>query len=351
MLPHVSVRSVKLPDDWDKPIPDALWPETLLSAIRHDIGALTSPRVIETLNQWREDLSSPDRATQREARRRLRAAGEAMLGTPQLPDDPVSQDNSDIFTVEAFPKPPPTRALPKQPEPRHSKSRVSFISPAFAENEPPTTHIPLPAIGVDDAPHVADSEGTVDAMPPEARAARATENDKPTTHLPWPEGEPPAVSHPAVSQKDPVARHRPVAKPATERPSVRPTSRPRPRAAMHHVRSLYSVLMPFAEELIPLAFERRSRRFWARWREVAGDHGVRRAFIESLLRTSTDAKGMVCDLIAEVHSVDRDSVAQLVDRMDGSKQPSVLPVAEAGRARNSLVGAQVKVPGLSRGER
>ena len=91
----------------------------------------------------------------------------------------------------------------------------------------------------------------------------------------------------------------------------------RPRAAMHHVRSLYGVLMPFMEELVPLSYERRSRRFWARWREVAGDRGgVRRSFVEELLQTAEDARTLACELISEIQTVDLESVYALVDRLE-----------------------------------
>lgn len=125
-------------------------------------------------------------------------------------------------------------------------------------------------------------------------------------------------------------------------------SSPRPRAAMHHVRSLYAVLTPLAGELIPLQYERRSRRFWARWREVAGDRGVRRDFIEDLLRSANDVRTLVCELIAEVQTVDVRSVYALVDKM---KQDQELaegdPVGTPDRQRGPLVGASVRVEGVA----
>lgn len=129
--------------------------------------------------------------------------------------------------------------------------------------------------------------------------------------------------------------------------SRRAHSSPRPRAAMHHVRALYAVLTPLAGELIPLQYERRSRRFWARWREVAGDRGVRRDFIEDLLRSANDVRTLVCELIAEVQTVDVRSVYALVDKM---KQTGELeeadPVGTPDRQRGPLVGASVRVEGV-----
>ena len=521
--PGVSVRSGKLPEDWDKPIPEALWPETLLSAIRHDIGALASPRVIATLLEWRTNLVTGDAAQQREARRRLRAAGEALQGTPEILDDPVTQDTSDLFTVEAFPKPPPTTHLRARPKPSSSKrpkddrlikptdhpasldkapssasenpanspvdsppepirepagkasltqaggwgptdaepvkakakatkrpkttlpsqtpepgepnaapranvggravpdrdpltiepdatprandakaapraggpalpDRDPVISPAFAEdNEPPTTHIPLSVLAeldaaksADEADDAPDEAGTVDGVPASKLSSEAGTIDgvpasqvraadvaaeKPTAHIPLPNDSgprlPPAraisnlpanekavLEHISVPPEPEQIPSRLAPKPGVlrRRPGRPPSTVRRPRASMHHVRSLYTALMPFAEELVPLAFERRSRRFWARWREVAGDHGVRRHFVEDLLRTATDAKAMVCELIGEVHSVDPESVSELIDRLRNSMPSSAAPAPSGPRRKSALVGASVKAR-LSNDER
>ncbi len=125
------------------------------------------------------------------------------------------------------------------------------------------------------------------------------------------------------------------------------TAPPKPRAAMHHVRALYGLLVPFASELIPLPYERRSRRFWARWREVAGDRGVRREFIEDLLRDAKDTRQLVCALISEVQSVDLKSVHRLVEKLESSGDVAIeaQPVV-SDRTRGPLVGASVRVEGV-----
>ena len=410
----MSRRAGKLPEHWDKPIPEALWPETLLTAVRHDLGALTSERVQQTLQKWRESLSSIDPSAQREARRRLLAVGNALLGTPDLPGDPVADDRhdpaSDAFTVDAFPTPKarsgrrtgqamaaasarapaaasgrpapdaPGRAAaagrvaPVQPSaPAAPDHRVAARAPAkssdlaldaparakpsdgparpapaevsaaafFEESEPPTTHVPLPSSPAEGllTADIAAELGTIDGVPPPTRAPRAADEgtEKPTAHIAlpgdppaWEVSESPARAISAVTPAKQVARRRSV--------RGRGPSNVRPRAAMHHVKALHAVLMPFAEELVPLGFERRSRRFWARWREVAGDHGVRRPFVEDLLRTASDARTMVCELIAEVHSVDPASVAALVDQI--ARKPSrERSVRRRSHARGVLVQA------------
>lgn len=129
----------------------------------------------------------------------------------------------------------------------------------------------------------------------------------------------------------------------------------RPRAAMQQVRALYAVVSPLCEELIPLSVERRSRRFWARWREVAGDRGVRREFVEDLLQSAHDVRTLACELIAEVQTVDVKSVYALVDRIDhggvekanvSGAIAAVKPVVPPERQRGPLVGASVRVEGV-----
>lgn len=147
-----------------------------------------------------------------------------------------------------------------------------------------------------------------------------------------------------VVEPAPDSRSMPKAGVIRRRPrEVRPTSAPRPRAAMHHVRAMYGALWSFAEELVPLSYERRSRRFWARWREVAGDRGVRRDFVEDLLRTAADTRTLVCELIGEAHQVDVRSVYTLVDKLvaEGPVVSAVSPEGD-GPTRIPLVGASVR---------
>lgn len=383
--PDVSSRSGHLAEDWDKPIPEGQWAEVLVSAIRADLAALRSPRVIKTLRDWRAALTNDDPATQREARRRLLAVGEALIGGPELPGG-RTVDGSDDFTVDAFHRPRPATHSEDISEPTHARwsnvpmSRAPLISPAFdQDNEPPTAHIALPSPPppsapppppLDDAGH---EEGTLDGViPGEPDLILAHQHEKPTTHIPLPadldlggpepkvEAVPPAraISKLAAEEGMALEGHAGPEEPEKEdlsspsrlapKPGIirrrsgrNSASSRRPRAAMHHVRSLYNVLMPFAEELIPLAFERRSRRFWARWREVAGEHGVRRPFVEELLRTATDPQVMVAELIAEIHSVDPGSVSALIDRLEA---PGPASDPRPVRPRSALVGEPVRAP-------
>ena len=143
----VSNRTGKLPGDWDKPIPDALWPETLISAVRHDVRALASPRVLATLRQWQAALTTGELATQREAQRRLRAVGDALFGVASLPNDPVA-DASESFTVDAFQRPTPANPagsgadgieLPDELDATDARFEQPELEPTA--NIPPTGHV------------------------------------------------------------------------------------------------------------------------------------------------------------------------------------------------------------------
>lgn len=100
----------------------------------------------------------------------------------------------------------------------------------------------------------------------------------------------------------------------------------RPPAAAAQVEAMASTLIPLVEELIPLARPRRSRRFWARWREVAGDLGVRRTFVENLLSTVDAPIKMLAELIAEAQGVDTQSVIEHLDHLEKEAPlPSIPP--------------------------
>jgi hypothetical protein len=119
----------QLPKGWDEPIPEAIWPEALISAVRSDLGALASPRAIETLRRWKEEArASADPRIQREAKRLLNAIAKAMLAeeppeppTPHFEIDAIStnvaQDSSvqDAFTVDSIRTDTPPRE-PGRPE-------------------------------------------------------------------------------------------------------------------------------------------------------------------------------------------------------------------------------------------
>ncbi len=313
----------------------------------------------------------------------------AATGASMPPEGEFSEEDENPTTALPHPssgpkRPPsvsaskPALPAPPPPPPAEEEARV----PAFEEEDGgPTRHIDLPdevlakkadsfirnlglpePTGVgEDGPERTEMAKAPRRSPPlelddlddeDATHAQSSGPDRPLIadlDLGFDMGEPltpmdvPGRGH-SLAPKPGVIRRR-----STK--SRRMNSSPRPRAAMHHVRTLYYVLMPFAGELIPLQYERRSRRFWGRWREVAGDRGVRREFIEDLLRAANDARTLVCELIAEIQSVDVRSVYALVEKMEqGGGLDSSDENGEVGtpdRQRGPLVGASVRVEGVS----
>lgn len=122
-----------------------------------------------------------------------------------------------------------------------------------------------------------------------------------------------------------------------------------PAASMLKVKPLYTAILPLCRELVPLPIERRSRRFWTHWRDVSGNKGVRRAAVEALLAQAGDADGMAAALIAEVQSVDPQSVQVLLARIEpGTLPPDVAPrPSRSEPGKQPLVGASVDVDVLS----
>jgi len=468
---RVGRELLQLPKGWEEPISEDTWPSALISAIRQDVGALASPRVIETLRQWQALAQDDSQAELRlRAQSRLQAVGRALAGEPGTDEllatfdpnpapteRPHAAPMPESGTIDAFglpPKPrlrrqpaapalaeapvpaapsqarpapapaapsqarsaaPPPRArrvsLPPTEEEGDTDARVLVQKPrtgasappesAFSEENPTTAFMfaedqvgpppplppPLPKEAMSATPRGPTPRVRIPShqlKPPVTGAPFVfEEDDKPTRHIALPEeilmrrvdsaqaalvdSEPertqmatfppkPAAPPRGVTPKVHVlesARAKKVEsgrlapKPGVIRRSshgARKTSSPRPRAAMHHVRTLHGLLLRFVEELVPLSYERRSRRFWARWREVAGDRGVRREFVEELLKTATDTRTLICELIAEMQSADPGSVYQLVDKL-GVETPHLAsqPVDSPSEPLPELLGASVRV--------
>ena len=70
----------KQPEDWAKDVPTHEWPDTLVSEVRRDPGALASRRVIRTIRRWRaEAADATDRARQSAARDHLWSLAHALM--------------------------------------------------------------------------------------------------------------------------------------------------------------------------------------------------------------------------------------------------------------------------------
>lgn len=433
MLPAVPRDG--LPPGWELPIPESIWPEALISAVRADLGVLATPRVIETIKLWREQARrGMDLRTIREAKQRLRALSLALTADesptefdgegiatalPELHETPLDSDAAaEIFTADAFQLPPSSglsaisrrpilsvkplerlasdntagdgfldandaivgetsasrnssRLTPQPPmiaeeeekpttlrlpeaalEKRPKLYRAARVDPFTEEDERPTAAIPIPeeirsrqalVLDVDD-----EDDSEVDVEPPEERTIAAGEAPlAPPPRAPVAHEEDSKSAQHGVPPKPGIVRRRAM--------SLRRETPARPRAAMQQVRALHTVVQPLCEELIPLSVERRSRRFWARWREVAGDRGVRREFVEDLLQSANDVRTLVCELIAEVQTVDLKSVYALVERIESAAASEKLAstpkaVVPPERQRGPLVGASVRVEGVGKND-
>ena len=394
---------------WADRIPEAVWPEAMVSAIRHDVGALATPRVIETLRRWRADLAqTEDQAKRRLAKQRLRAIGHALIEADDELPTRMSEDlNAEALepdtdsAVRAYradddananPFVPPSRRLSTKPRPvlkaadearagERSRRKKAFnqLGEAAVEapQEGPTRFAPeVATTALPAAPQeTMNTPPIVAAYQVEAPRSFEDGSEHPTRAVPIPtptserqmpqrrdssEARPSAKQPtappppPAPSGIHPSAAHVPLApKPGVvQRSGLSSPAEPprRPRASILQVRALYRAIIGFCEELAPLSYERRSRRFWAHWREVSGDRGVRRTLVEETLGSAEDARDIANALIAEVQSVDPDSVRDLLLKIEAEgpdDDPIEAPVvARQEHGRGALMGASVKVEGL-----
>lgn len=268
--------------------------------------------------------------------------------------------------VPAAPPPPPPdsqsgirrrQRLDEAPL-RGSAPKSTGAAPALEDDDGlPTRHISIPDDLLRRAASIAARpEATVMATTPPAppKGPSSGPNKPPAPPVPSDDEATYALSAEEAS----ALRPRPVAKGEEDgrlapKPGViqrratrsRPSQASRPRASMQHVRPLYAVLKPFVDELLPLAVERRSRRFWARWREVAGERGVRREVVEELLESIQDPRTLLAELIAEVELADPKSVHLLIDRLEAAggveAARAPIPATPPERQRGQLVGAPV----------
>lgn len=274
-----------------------------------------------------ERMSSSDalvgaRAAEREPTTPGRAPGKPTTGSIV----PAARDFDDERPTTTIPVPEPLSEIRKKMVADLDLNET--LDPRAPPPPPPTPPTPPPS-SVVGLPPVAPSSGSGGAAPASASSSA-------------PSGAPGSTGR-RLPPKPGVIRRSTIPPP--------PSKEERPRASMIQVRALYGAILPLCRELVPLGFERRSRRFWAHWREVSGDRGVRRDVVEELLGSARDVRTLVSGLIAEVQSVDPASVRALIDRIESEPPSAAEPVRTTGseeRARGPLVGASVRVEGVER---
>lgn len=248
-------------DVWAETIPAARWPSALLDAVRVDVGALGLKRSIATLRAWQHDA-----ATSPEARDWLDALARALVESGTAP---LSSD----LELDPLPATPPFGQRPREVV-------RPFPDGASEETTDPRTHA-VTAVG--------SSAGT--QLIKDASILSIEEEEPETAAMTIP---------PQVSEAPGDAR---------------------PPASEERVRTLAASLKPLVDELIPLPPPRRPRRFWAHWREVAGDRGVRRDFVETLLGRAETARELLAELIAEIEVSDIESVEGYLATIEAERTP------------------------------
>jgi hypothetical protein len=311
-----------LEEGWDEAFSDAVWPEALLAAVRRDAGALSSQRAVATLRAWQADARGRDPERQKIALEWLSLVGEALS----------SPDPSEV-TVAKVPEATRTGRLvdSTESEVRALSPRNSSEDPGWMEREEGVTDAlvqgqllafqnPPP----EDSFESAAFTGPVPSRPPPLPASFDEDRSTPT---PRSEVRPPPLRSGQKRKTAPPPLPRPDSESSPARVPPKPGSvrrspmsqspQPRrPRASQVQVRTLYTAISSLCRELLPLAPERRSRRFWSYWRDVSGDRGVRREFVEALLRRTDDFRELTSELIAEALGVDLGSVRSVVEKLE-----------------------------------
>lgn len=412
-------RGRQLPEGWDTPIPDSVWPDALLAAVRKDASALGSARVVETIRQWRAMAhQDDDLVAQKAARRRLDELARALVAPPidEIPTTafeagfkPGIEDTGPIPSLDGLdtdsavstldgptvyagkneaPWPaadgsritrprPVLRAEQSTPRPRkRRKKSLGSASPEALVERPTRANEKLHlatrvARGESETKfnHTIDSPSIVDAHPLLGQSMApnldhfSDDSENPTIARPIPlesapkPAPPPPPAPSGVHDEDENAEESAPRLPPTHgvvkrsKISTPVNEPPKPRASMIKVKALYGAIIALCRELVPLTTERRSRRFWTHWRDVSQNRGVRREAVEALLERAEDARTIAAELIAEVQSVDLDSVHALLDKIDaGDESPATERPSPsvAERDRGPLVGASVSVEGVEK---
>lgn len=325
----------KLPDDWDEG-DEAGWPEALVAAVAIDVSALRSPRAQATLRGWRQRARSGAEGRE-DALRWLERVADALVSAAPPP---------------AMPREDSTGPMPLSD--RLTEASVRAIA----------REIPLEEVRGEDVveiqsidPLLADLAGErarprQTSSPPPARASlppvRASAASAPRPSFAPAPSRPSAAPPLDFSEEPPTAANaRPAGFGAPARASVPPPSAA-PRASIQQVRALAASILPLCRELVPLNYERRSRRFWARWREVSGERGIHREAAERILASDASLEELLAQLTAEILGADLSSVRAQLERVLGEETKDAPgPRVTAERARGPLVGASVRVEGLS----
>ncbi|MBI2377628.1 MAG: hypothetical protein HYV07_26740 [Deltaproteobacteria bacterium] len=328
-------RAERLPEGWDSEIPDEKWADAVPVAIRIDIRALGSRRVISTLARLRADLTGGDDARARAARLRLMEIGRALLGGSGDLAPFIAAEPGIDQTVAAWSADPPSADSVR------ARSAIdATIAPADMLPKPETSPRPRAVLR---------AKGKTGAAPepPLARTSDLPANTIEAIRLLEAaldvEDAQRAVKSKSARAPDSSAEQEPATATYTLDAAISKAAPVHPPVSRAQVTTLYGGIAALCAELVPLSYERRQRRFWARWREVSGDRGVRRKVADELLRRCTDFVSLVSGLVTEVLDADPDAVREVVAQLSTSSPPPPPPRASEPAPPMPLVGASVPI--------
>lgn len=209
-------RRERLPPGWDLAIPEALWPEVMISAVRYDLDALRSERVVQTLRAWREHSNDKNPEVREAALKRIKKIARALV-------DPTEPELSEPTLAIIF---EPTQANVPAPK---SESETAIASGSLTRDLMDTDSSVRPFTQSDVFASTHDGapleEATVAAYSkPEPRAQVPRSVPPPP---PGPPPPPPADTNESLPLVEPSPRRdRPVLKPAEvpRRASIPPPS-------------------------------------------------------------------------------------------------------------------------------
>jgi hypothetical protein len=85
-----------LPEGWEQAIPEVVWPTAMVAAIRRDLSALGSSRVLETLRTWQRELSSDRAPIRAEAARWLGLVADALRAPLPVPHESMDGEDETV---------------------------------------------------------------------------------------------------------------------------------------------------------------------------------------------------------------------------------------------------------------
>lgn len=194
-------RRERLPSGWELAIPDALWPEVMISAVRYDLAALRAERVIETLRRWRTESNDRNPEVREAALKRIKKIARALVD-PTEPE--LSEPTLAIIFEPTQASVPAARPEAPRPSPEQGLMDTDSSVHRYTQSDAFST--------------------TQDGSPLEEATVAAYQRPEPRRSVPPPPPGPPPPPPADPAESLPVVepgarRDRPVLKPAEPKPA------------------------------------------------------------------------------------------------------------------------------------